>query len=172
MQVNWAMDDSQAWCWLGSGSYHVGGTLSIYYGNGTLAAGPVSQINTSQMCRVGLNWSVPETSTGNYTIRFKNDNCYRQTVSNAFTCSFSNSTRTSYSEPFNTTGDRDYTWVRAGKVIGDNVYSYMDYTITATAMDQDEPVMRITATVRHNPGPQQSWKDQMVEIPSWQVTYY
>jgi hypothetical protein len=172
VQINWAMDDSHDWCWLGSGSYHVGGTLSIYYWNGTKAAGPSGGINTSQMCRIWLNWSVPEGSTGNYTIAFKNNNCYRQTVSNVITCSFTNTTRPSYSAAFLGADDTDYTWVRVGTEINGEVYSYNDYYVTATAKRGNEPIVSIVAAIRHNPGPQGYWMEQTVEIPSWQITYY
>jgi hypothetical protein len=172
------MDDSGVCCWLGCWagqcSYHLGGSIWMLYPNGSTIPGTTfSGSSTSTALNIRLNYSVPDEGTGNYTIQFKNTGCYRQSNADFFCGCSGNQTRPSYSASFAGTDDTSYTWVRVGKEEGGVVYSYQDYTITATAKnDKGQEIVSIIAYVRHSPGPLAWWKEQIVEIPSWQVIYH
>jgi hypothetical protein len=182
VQVNWAFDDEGVrYCyWLvfmfcsARCPYYVSGSMWMLDRDGVKI--PLTERNgsapESTPLHLWFNWSVPEGATGNYTIQFKNTGCHRYAVRDWLGSCLGDELRASYSEPFVAVDDTNYTWVRVGKEIEGVAYSYQDYMITATAKRNNQDIVSITALVRHSPGPMAWWKDQIVEIPGWQVTYY
>jgi hypothetical protein len=180
VQVNWALIDSgdQFCVWdpficYAPCSYHVGGTMWMEYptNGSTIPGTTVCGSATSATLPLHFNWSVPESLTGNYTIKFHNGGCW-QSEANIFGGCGGNNTRPSFTY-FSGTGDPANTWVRVGKqTAGGTVYTYQDYTITATARRDNRDIVSITACIRHNPGSSAWWQEQTVQIASWQITYH
>jgi hypothetical protein len=178
VQVNWTADGEgvcySSWligCWYSTCSYHVGGEMWMVYPNGSTIPGTtVNGTTTSAANTLHLNYSVG--TSGNYTIKFKNTNSYRKSGQDIFGGCSGNETQPSYSAAFSGTNDPDFTWVAVGKEMDGVVYTYQDYTITVTARKGNSDIVAVTAYIRHNPGPMAWWKDQVVQIPSWQITYY
>jgi len=182
VQVNWAVENvappvcgftlwpfyrCSATC-----SNHSEGTIQMLYQNGSPVAGTaVNGSVTNAPLTLNFSWSVPEGASGNYTIQFKNTNSYSKYSSThwADNCDGNDSV---VSTVFSSSGATDHTWVRVGKEIGGEVYSYQDYMITAKARRANQDVLSIIAYVRQSPGPITWWKDQIIEIPSWQIIYY
>ena len=151
---------------------HSEGSMWMLYPNGSPVAGTaVNGSVTNAPLTLNFNWSVPEGASGNYTIGFKNINSYRKYSDNVWFCNC-NVNNSVASTVFSSSGATDHTWVRVGKEIGGEVYSYQDYMITATARRANQDVLSIIAYVRQSPGPITWWKDQIIEIPSWQIIYY
>ena len=183
VQINWSFDDEGVCCMWGCDggagpcSYHPGGRMWITYPNNgsTIPGTTVCGSATYSAAHLYLNYSVPAGLTGNYTIKFLNDNSYRVSSQNIFCTCSGNETRPSFSARFVGTNDSDYTWVRVGKSAeGGQSTSYQDYMITVTAKSSgnNAKIVSITAFVRHGPGPMGYWLPQTVGIPSWQITYY
>lgn len=182
IEVNWTMDDPGATCWCDDGghcAYYLGASMWMNYPNGSkITATEVSGSSSNNPLTLNFNWTAPETDT--YTVQFENTGCHRDQARNCgwfFVCFFTGCdtnqvNRPSLSAAFGGNGDTDYTWVRIGKEEDGVVYSYQDYSVTATASKNGEDLVSITAYIRHSPGPLAYWLEQTVEIPSWQVTYY
>ena len=187
VQVNWAVNEAAdpvcGWilCFLIIPCYvccpttcpnHSEGSMQMLYPNGSLVAGTaVNGSLTNAPLTLNFNWSVPEGTSGNYTIRFTNGNTYRKYSDNVWLCNC-NVNDSVASTVFSASGATDHTWVRVGKEIGGEVYSYQDYMITAKARRANHDILSIIAYVRQSPGPITWWKDQIIEIPSWQIIYY
>ena len=173
--VNWQFDGHSSWC-LGDFFYYPNGSIQIRYPNQSVA---IRCAGTNDSCPVtlGLNYSVPVGGpSGNYTIQFTNEHSHRHVGYMcwfiACACYYDEDDYLS-STAFSGVGEADHTWIRVGTMIGGQVYSYQDYMITATAKDKNgRNMVSITAVVRSNPGPLAWWKQQTVEIPGWQITYY
>ncbi len=176
VQVNWAAEGSDCgilWTcspWLCS--YHVDVDMSMVDRNGsTVPNTSCSGTSESAPLILHFNWSVPESLSGNYTIIFHNSGCTQRRNLLVFWCYDSESSPALTS--FSGAGATDHTWVRVGKQqAGGTVYTYQDYTITATARRNNRDIVSITALIRHDPGASAWWLPQTVEIPSWQITYY
>jgi len=148
----------------------------IYINNS--AGVPQYQVNGSSISKaleLHGNWTVPADQSGTYNISFINRSWrYNalQSPSNCVCTGFEG--RTANSESFNGSGiyGNGDTWVKIGKQVGGQVYLYQDYTITATAKKNNQNILSITACIRQTPGPLAWWKEQTVEIPSWQIKYY
>jgi hypothetical protein len=188
VQVNWCFNDESLnclWNYAYMCPYYCMGSIWMKYGNGstipgTLVSGgsddPVDpDYLPSEALTVRLNYSVPEEGTGNYSIVFRNDNSYRVKLplsGGICSCTGGNENRAAYTKPFVADDDPNFTWVRVGNEEGESVYAYRDYFIQATASKDGRDVLSITAYVRHVPGPLGWWKEQTVEIPTWDITYY
>jgi hypothetical protein len=177
VQTSWSFDDETVCCFWGCGAgrcaYYSVGSMWMEDPDGVLVPGTsVNQSTVSTPLKLRFNYSVPEGASGNYTIKFKNNNSQR-TIPNILCACDTTENRPAYSAPFVAGDDPNYTWVRIGKLIDGQVYSsYQDYRITATASRNGEDIVSITMYVRHTPGPLGSWLEQTVEIPGWQAIYY
>ncbi|MFA5054661.1 MAG: hypothetical protein WC562_00600 [Dehalococcoidia bacterium] len=173
IEVNWTMDDEGRWfLFCGTCSYYLGASMWMNYPNGSkIAETEVSGSSTNAPLTLNFDWTVPEGGTGDYTVQFKNTGCHRQSQCSWFSCD-GNENRPSYSASVSGTGDTSYTWVKIGMEKDGVVYTYQDYSVTATASKNGEDLVSITAYIRHSPGSMVYWLEQTVEIAGWQVTYH
>ena len=182
VQVNWAVNEPATptcgWILIWYGCCptnicinHSEGSMWMLDPNGSMVAAVNGSVTNAPLT-LNFNWSVLAGASGNYTIGFKNINSYRKHASSVWDCNACVNESTSASTVFSASGATDHTWVRVGKEIGGEVYSYQDYMITATAKRTNHDVLSIIAYVRQSPGPITWWIDQIIEIPSWQIIYY
>lgn len=185
VEVNWPFNDGPkygAWgffCY-NECDYFTNGSISIYKctdnssncSTRVLQYGPITGQNTSAQLQLNTKWNVSAGQSGWYTIRFKNQS-WRMNQVAFWGCACSGNEPSSVtSRPFSGANESNYTWVKIGKQVGGEFYLYQDYTVKATAEQNNKSIVSITAYVRHSPGPLAWWKTQTVEIPTWQVTYY
>ena len=179
IEANWTFFDpvgSCCTCWINWGlhpPYYTQGTLSLISYNGSTLKS-VFGVNVSAPVQLNFKYIVPVTQSDWYKVRFKNGSWRPTGFANAFFCTgeTGNESRPVTSELFSGANQSNYTWVKIGKEVAGKVYLFQDYKITATARENNQKIVSITAYVRHSPGPLAWWKPQTVEIPSWQVQYY
>jgi hypothetical protein len=173
------------WYFKGSGScdYYCIGKMWIAYPNGSTVTytngSPVSIGPTMNGVKTAfqqqLSWTVPQSGSGNYYIKFQN-NSKRKIPSGCSTNqSFNMNDALMVVKPtFSGIGETNHTWVRVGNSYGGQVYQYQDYTITTTAKlaSTNADILRIVACVRQTPGSLMWWEHQSLAVISWMITYY
>ena len=169
LTVNWARGTRD-----GSGEEHTRGEVSLYREGEedpiatstsvrgqdcNCMLGEVECLFWHDWARLTLDVSGDLIEGGDYIVRFHNDSFVS-----------ADTPAESKSNPFNSAGGDDYTWVLVGTEYDGQILTYQDYIVTCVAKDTNgKTLATITTYLRQTPGPSVWWEEQTVQILSWVI---